>query len=74
MGNAVRIQMGVAITAYCLVAIVRNELTLECSTYDFVKILSILLTDKTPMGDLFVERENGMPETPTSPFVPDLLD
>ena len=72
--NAVRIQMGVAIITYCLVAIVRNELKLERSTYELLQILGISLTDKTPMRDLFEKRENGVSEAQTTPFIPGLLD
>ena len=72
--NAVRIQMGVAIITYCLVAIVRNELKLERSTYELLQILGISLTDKTPMRDLFEKREIGASEASTSPFIPGLLD
>ncbi len=51
--NAVRIQISAAITAYCLVAIVQHDMKLECSTYEVLQILSISLTDKTPLKDLF---------------------
>lgn len=34
--NAMRIQMGVAIITYCLVAIMRNELKLKRSTYELL--------------------------------------
>ena len=51
--NAVRIQIYVAICAYCLVAIVQKEMQLERSTYEVLQILSISLTDKTPLYDLF---------------------
>ncbi len=72
--NAVLIHIGVAIIAYCLVAIVRNELKLERSTYELLQILGISLTDKTPMRDLFEKRENGVSEAQTTPFIPGLLD
>ena len=55
--NAVRIQMSVAIITYCLVAVVRNELKLERSTYELLQILSVSLTDKTPMRELFEKQE-----------------
>ena len=44
--NAVRIQISVAIVAYCLVAIVQHDMQLERSTYEVLQILSISLTDK----------------------------
>ena len=51
--NAVRIQLYADICTYCLVAIVQNDLHLERSTYEVLQILSISLTDKTPLKDLF---------------------
>src|SRR5574344_1612493 len=51
--NAVRIQISAAITAYCLVAIVQHDMKLKRSTYDVLQILSISLTDKTPLRELF---------------------
>ena len=51
--NAVRIQICSAIITYCLVAIVRHDMQLKRSTYEVLQILSISLTDKTPLRDLF---------------------
>ncbi len=51
--NAVRIQIYTAITTYCLVAIVGNELKLERSTYEILQILGVSLLDKTPVNELF---------------------
>ena len=51
--NAVRIQIYVAICTYLLVAIVKNDMKLERSTYEVLQILSISLTDKTHLKDLF---------------------
>lgn len=51
--NAVRIQIYAAISAYCLVAIVQHDMRLERSTYEVLQILSISLTDKTPLRELF---------------------
>jgi transposase len=51
--NAVRIQIYSAITAYSLVAIVQHDLRLERTTYEILQILSISLTDKTNIRDLF---------------------
>ena len=72
--NAMRIQLGVAIITYCLVAIMRNELKLKRSTYELLQILGISLTDKTPMRELFEKREIVAPEPQTTPFIPGLLD
>ena len=51
--NAVRIQIYAAISAYCLVAIVQHDMKFERSTYEVLQILSISLTDKTPLRELF---------------------
>ncbi len=52
-GNAVRIQISAAITAYCLVAIIQHDMQLKRSTYEVLQILSMSLTDKTPLRELF---------------------
>lgn len=51
--NAVRIQIYAAICTYCLVAIVQHDMQLDRSTYEVLQILSISLTDKTHLKDLF---------------------
>jgi hypothetical protein len=51
--NAVRVQIYTAICTYCLVAIVQHDMKLDRSTYEILQILSISLTDKTPIRDLF---------------------
>ena len=51
--KAVRIQISVAIITYCLVAIVQHDMKLKLSTYEVLQILSISLTDKTHLRDLF---------------------
>lgn len=51
--NAVRIQIYAAICTYSLVAIVQHDMQLDRSTYEVLQILSISLTDKTPLRDLF---------------------
>ena len=51
--NAVRIQIYCAIITYCLIAIVQHDMKLERSIYEILQILSISLTDKTPLRDLF---------------------
>ena len=51
--NAVRIQIYCAIITYCLVAIVQHDMRVERSVYEVLQILSISLTDKTPLRDLF---------------------
>ncbi len=51
--NAVRIQIYTAISTYCLVAILQSRMKLERSIYEILQILSISLTDKTHLVDLF---------------------
>ena len=51
--NAVRIQIYCAIITYCLVAIVQHDMKLERSVYEILQILSVSLTDKTPLKVLF---------------------
>jgi hypothetical protein len=51
--NAVRIQIYSAIITYCLVAILQHDMLLDRSTYEVLQILSISLTDKTHLADLF---------------------
>ena len=51
--NAVRIQISIAIITYCLVAIIQHDMRLSRSTYEVLQILSISLTDKASLRDLF---------------------
>ena len=51
--NAVRVQIYSAICTYCLVAIFQHDMHLDRSTYEILQILSISLTDKTLLRDLF---------------------
>jgi hypothetical protein len=51
--NAVRIQIYVAISTYLLVSIVKHDMQLDRSIYEVLQILSISLTDKTHLNDLF---------------------
>lgn len=51
--NAVRIQIYSAIIAYCLVAIIQHDMEIDRTTYEILQILSISLTDKTRLRDLF---------------------
>lgn len=60
--NAVRIQVGVAIAVFCLVAIVRKKLGIRRSAYEMLQILSVSLTDKTSVRELFERSELSLPE------------
>ena len=72
--NAVRIQISAAITAYCLVAIVQHDMQLKRSTYEVLQILSISLTDKTPLRELFDKTYSNDVKELFSPLIPGLFD
>ena len=55
--NAVRIQIYVAVIAYCLVAIVEHDCHLNRTTFNVLRVVSRVLTDKTPIRDLFTGSE-----------------
>ena len=72
--NAVRIQISTAIISYCLVAIVQHDMQLKRSTYEVLQILSISLTDKTCLKELFEKTNfNDVKELNSSLF-PGLFD
>jgi Domain of unknown function (DUF4372)/Transposase DDE domain len=50
--NAVKIQVYIALSTCILVAIIKNELKLNHSTYEVLQILSVSLLDKTNLNDL----------------------
>lgn len=56
--NAVKIQVYSAIIAYCLVALVRNKLKVDRSTYEILQILSISLLDKTSLNELLTSQNH----------------
>jgi len=72
--NAVRIQISVAIITYCLVAIVQHDMQLERSTNEILQILSISLTDKTPLKDLFNKININDVKEQSDPLIPGLFD
>lgn len=53
--NAVKIQIYAAMTAHSLVANAQHDLKLELSTYEMLQKLSVTLTEKTPLRELFVK-------------------
>ena len=55
--NAVKIQIYSAIIAYFLVALVRNKLKVDRSTYEMLQIFSISLLDKTPLNELLKNKD-----------------
>ena len=72
--NAVRIQISAAIIAYCLVAIVQHDMILERSTYEVLQILSISLTDKAPLNELFEKTKFNDVKEQSGPLIPGLFD
>ena len=72
--NAVRIQISVAIITYCLVAIVQHDMRLERSTYEVLQILSISLTDKTHLRDLFDKTHFNDVKEQFGPLIPGMFD
>ena len=72
--NAVRIQISAAITVYCLVAIVQHDMKLKRSTYEVLQILSMSLTDKTPLRELFDKTYSNDVKEQLGPLIPGLFD
>ena len=72
--NAVRIQISAAIIAYCLVAIVQHDMRLERSTYEVLQILSMSLTDKTPLRELLEKTKFNDVKEQSGPLIPGLFD
>ena len=72
--NAVRIQISAAITAYCLVAIIQHDMQLKRSTYEVLQILSMSLTDKTPLRELFDKTYSNDVKEQSDPLIPGLFD
>ena len=55
--NAVRIQIYVAVITYCLVAIIEHDCQLGRTTFNVLRVVSRVLTDKTQISDLFLTSE-----------------
>ena len=72
--NAVRIQISAAITAYCIVAILQYDMQLKRSTYEVLQILSMSLTDKTPLRELFDKTYSNDVKEQSGPLIPGLFD
>ena len=64
----------VAIITYCLVAIVQYDMQLNRSTYEVLQILSISLTDKTPLQELFNKTNFNDVKEQFNPLIPGLFD
>ena len=72
--NAVRVQIYSAICTYCLVAIIQHDMQLDRSTYEVLQILSISLTDKTHLRDLFDKTKFQNDKERFGPDGPSLFD
>ena len=72
--NAVHIQISVAIITYYLVAIVQHDMKLKRSTYEVLQILSLSLTDKTHLRDLFDKTNFNDVKNLNNPLIPGLFD
>lgn len=55
--NAVKIQIFLAVIAYCLVAIVGNKLKVDRTIYEIPQILSFSLLDKTPIKKILTKHD-----------------
>jgi transposase len=68
--NAVRIQINIAIIAYCLVSIIAKDLKINRSIYEILQILSASLLDKTPVNELLMKSDyNNVNEHITNQLV-----
>lgn len=56
--NAVKTQVYTAVTTYTLVAIIKQQLKSEYSTYEILQILGTSLLDKTPINQLLQKKNN----------------
>ena len=74
MKNAVRIQISVAIITCFLVTIVQHYMQLKRSTYEVLQILSISLTNKTNLRDLFDKTNFNDVKEPDYPLFIGLID
>lgn len=55
--NAVKIQIYIAVIAYCLVAIVEHDSRLDRTTFNVLRVISRVLADKTNIKELFANSD-----------------
>lgn len=55
--NAVKIQLYTALTAYCLVALVKKTLSIQKDIYEMLRALTVSLFVKTDLKVLFEKQE-----------------
>lgn len=75
--NAVMIQIYVAVTAFCILALAASSYHFEGSLYEFSRLLSTALAEKKWLGDLILQYKQENPsyegETPKEPSLFDGL-
>ena len=72
--NAVRIQISAAIIACSLVVIVQHDMRTEHLVYEVLQILSISLTEKTPLKELFEKTKFNDVKEQFNPLILGLFD
>jgi hypothetical protein len=64
--NAVKTQIGIAVSVYVLVAIVRKRLGIDASLYTLLQILSVTLFGKMPLQQAFPGNDSSSDSTAIS--------
>jgi Domain of unknown function (DUF4372)/Transposase DDE domain len=64
--NSVKTQIWIAVSAYVLVALTKNNLKLPCSTHDLLQILSVAIFEKKPLNQAFSDLSRNSQPQPTS--------
>ena len=54
-GNAVKTQIGIAVSVYVLIAIIKKELQLQHSLAEILQILSIALFEQVPLQQILTQ-------------------
>ena len=60
--NAVKTQIWIAISVYCLVSIVRQELQVKRNISEILQILSVTIFEQTPINEVFGRVSQKLPE------------
>jgi Domain of unknown function (DUF4372)/Transposase DDE domain len=61
--NAVKTQVWIAVSAYVLVAIVKKDLNLEPPMGEILQVLSLMMFEKTPIFEVFLNEPKAKPNT-----------
>jgi hypothetical protein len=62
--NAVKTQIWIAVSTYCLIAILKRELQIQRSLSEILHILSLTLFEKTPIFVVLEEQNSPKPKPP----------